>query len=116
MPADVIYKVCSSEEWDRALACGSYGGSRDDMRDGFIHLSTRAQIERTLAKFFAGRVDLFLLTIPTKGLALPLRWEKSGGGDIYPHLYAPLPVACVTDARPLAIGVDGTHDLSGVPA
>jgi uncharacterized protein (DUF952 family) len=38
---------------------------------------------------------------------LPLRWEASRGGELFPHLYADLPIAAVKGERPLALGEDG---------
>jgi uncharacterized protein (DUF952 family) len=38
-----------------------------------------------------------------------LRWEPSRGGALFPHLYAPLPVASVRWVEPLGLGADGTH-------
>ena len=36
-------------------------------------------------------------------------WEVSRGGALFPHLYAPLGVADVAWAQPLALGPDGAH-------
>ena len=36
-----------------------------------------------------------------------LVWEPSRGGDLFPHLYAPLPVAAVTAVRALSVAEDG---------
>ncbi|MFN7109724.1 MAG: DUF952 domain-containing protein [Brevundimonas sp.] len=34
-------------------------------------------------------------------------WEPSRGGDLFPHLYAPLPVAAVTAVRAFSVAEDG---------
>ena len=44
-----------------------------------------------------------------------LRWEPSRGGDLFPHLYSPLPVAAVGEARPMTVDADGTMRV-GDPA
>ena len=98
----IIYKICSSAEWSAALAAGSYTGSADDARDGFIHLSTAAQLEATAAKYFAGRADLVLLEVDATQLGAQLRLEPSRGGDLFPHLYGVLPLHAVLSSKPLA--------------
>ncbi|MDU1668597.1 MAG: DUF952 domain-containing protein, partial [Bradyrhizobium sp.] len=39
-----IYKICSASAWRKAERSGVYRGSADDLRDGFIHFSTAAQV------------------------------------------------------------------------
>ncbi len=86
----IIYKVCAASEWRAAQAAGAYTGSADDVRDGFIHFSTAAQLPGTLARFFVGKTGLVLVSVGAEGL--PLKWEPARGGDLFPHLYEPLPV------------------------
>ncbi len=76
-------------------------------RDGFIHFSTAAQLEGTLRKHFAGRSGLFLIAIDADRLGDALRWEPSRGGDLFPHLYAPLELASVLWSGPLPLDDDG---------
>jgi uncharacterized protein (DUF952 family) len=41
-----------------------------------------------------------------------LRWEPASGGSrpgLFPHLYAPLPLAAVRRAMPVPLGADGVH-------
>ena len=44
-----------------------------------------------------------------------LRWEPSRGGDLFPHVYAPLALAWVTRAESLALGPDGHRFPTWVP-
>ena len=37
-----------------------------------------------------------------------LRWEPSRGGDLFPHLYAELPISAVKSVTPIALAEDGT--------
>jgi len=90
-----IYKICDRAEWESALAQGLFEGSAVDRRDGFIHFSASHQLRETARRHFAGRPDLVLLAIESEVLGRELRWEKSRGGDLFPHLYAPLPVSRV---------------------
>ena len=102
-----IYKICEREAWRAAEAGGAFPGSGVDMRDGFIHFSTAAQVAETAAKHFAGQSGLMLVAVDSDALGPALKWERSRGNDLFPHLYAPLPLSAVHWARPLPDEVDG---------
>ncbi len=104
-----IYNLCRAGDWAAARRAGHYVGSADDQRDGFIHLSTAAQVTASAAKHRAGVPDLMLLWVRANALGAALRWEPSRGGALFPHLYGPLPVACVHRTDPLPLGPDGAH-------
>ena len=106
-----IYKVCSEADWAAALRLGRYEGSADDRRDGYIHLSTGAQLAATLAKHFSGQPDLVLLAIAVADLGDRVKWEPARGGALFPHLYGPLEAGAAQTVTRLAIGPDGCHDL-----
>ncbi len=93
---------------------GIYHGSDVDRRDGFIHFSTAAQLVETAAKHFAGLADLMLVAVDGDVLGSSLKWEPSRGGDLFPHLYAALPVEAVLWAQPLPDEVDGRRTLPGL--
>ena len=97
----LIYKVCPAEAWREAAAAGVYRGSAVDLRDGFIHFSTAAQLAETLRRHFAGQRDLVLVAVDPDDLGDRLRWEPSRGGDLFPHLYGELPVALARDVSPV---------------
>jgi uncharacterized protein (DUF952 family) len=106
-----IYKICTRSEWRAAEHDGRYGGSDLDRRDGFIHFSTAAQAGETAAKHFAGQVDLMLVAVDAGALGPSLKWERSRGGDLFPHLYGELPLAAVRWAKPLDDEVAGQRAL-----
>jgi len=109
----VIYKICRAEEWRTAQAAGRYGGAEVDRRDGYIHFSTAAQVAETAARHFAGAGDLVLIAVNAavleNGDAGTLKWEAARGGDLFPHLYGPLPLSAVRWAKLLQLGADGRH-------
>lgn len=105
----LIFKIVDAAEWRAAEGAGVFAGSAVDERDGFIHLSTEAQVRETAARHFAGRVDLFLVAFDDTGLGPALRWEKSRGGALFPHLYGALDPRQARWARPLPLGGDGQH-------
>ena len=107
--SDLAYKLVDRAEWEAAVAVGSYSGSGVDRTDGYIHMSTRGQLLETARKHYAARHDLVLVTVDLTGLGEALRWEPSRGGDLFPHLYADLPVTAALSSRGLSV------DAAGVP-
>ena len=81
------------------------------MRDGFIHFSTAPQLAGTAEKYFAGQSDLLIVAVAADALGSALKWERSRGGELFPHLYAALPVEAVRWTQPLADEVDGRRVL-----
>jgi uncharacterized protein (DUF952 family) len=110
-PAPVIYKLLGADEWREAREVGEFRGSAVDLADGYIHFSTGEQVVETAARHFAGQRGLVMLAVDTDRLGDDLRWEASRGGALFPHLYAPLPLAAVVgevelpDDRPVADAV-----------
>ena len=84
-------------------------GAPVDLRDGFIHLSTADQVRETAAKHFAGAADLMLIAVDAAAVERALKWEVSRDGDLFPHLYGPLPVSAVLWVRSLPLGSDRRH-------
>jgi len=58
-----VYRISPEDEWAAAQAAGALQGGQLDSTSGYIHLSTAAQVMGTLATFFAGRSDLYLLKV-----------------------------------------------------
>jgi uncharacterized protein (DUF952 family) len=106
-----IYKIMRETDFDAAMREGFFRGSPDDLRDGFIHLSTADQVPGTLAAHFAGQDDLVLLALDGERLGLGLKWEASRGGALFPHLYAPLDLAALLWVEPLSLDAEGCHVL-----
>jgi uncharacterized protein (DUF952 family) len=107
-----IYKICPATAWREAERQGVYRGSADDIRDGFIHFSTAAQVAGTAAKHFAGQADLVLVAVPAAALGDALRWEPSRGGQLFPHLYGELAPGAAITVRALALRADGSHVIT----
>ena len=107
--ATTIYKICSSGAWRDAAQAGRFRGAGVDARDGFIHFSTAAQLAETAAKHFAGATDQVLVAVDVAALGAALKWEPSRGGDLFPHLYAPLSLGAVKWVVQLSLGPDRRH-------
>ncbi len=101
-----VYRIVGAAEWARAQASGSYTGGDADRRDGFLHLSAAGQVRETARVWLPGRDDLLLLAIDAERLGGALRWERSRGGELFPHLYGVLPLAAVVSVEPLTAEAD----------
>jgi uncharacterized protein (DUF952 family) len=105
----LVFKLVDRASWQAAAASGVFGGSPIDARDGFIHFSTAAQVRETAARHFAGRADLLIVAVAAGALGAALRWEPSRGGDLFPHLYGPLPLDAVRWVADLPLDAAGRH-------
>lgn len=104
---EVAYKLVDQAEWDTALTAGAYAGSAVDQADGYIHMSTAAQLAETARRHYAGRTGLVLVEVALKPLGEALKWEASRGGDLFPHLFAPLPATADAPRRRLSVDAEG---------
>ncbi len=108
---NTIYKICPEVLWRRSEETNFFTGSPIDIQDGYLHFSTEHQVRETAARHFAGQADLLLIAIDADALGEALRYEASRGGDLFPHLYAPLSLSAVLWVKPLPLGADATHVL-----
>ena len=107
--SNLIYHICRHDEWDAAQVIGSYGGSSQDLEDGFIHFSTAAQVRTSAAKHRSGQTGLVLLTVDLDVLGDAVKWEPSRGGQLFPHLYGSLKVSWVVRAESIELSHEGDH-------
>ena len=88
---DTIYRLASLAEWRAAETSGVVPLRDIDMRDGYVHLSTRAQVIETANLHFADAQDLLALEIPLEAVAGEVRFELAPKrGEAFPHLYGAL--------------------------
>ena len=107
-----IYKICPASAWREAERQGVYRGSADDVRDGFIHFSTKSQVAETARKHFAGQTGLVLIAVEADALGAALRWERSRNDELFPHLYGELDLSAVIGIYyNMRMRSDGTHDI-----
>jgi uncharacterized protein (DUF952 family) len=106
-----IYKISPASAWREAERQGVYKGSADDLRDGYIHFSTAAQVAETARKHYFGQTGLFLIAVDADALGDELRWERSRNDELFPHLYGELDLGAVTAILDMRAQSDGTHDI-----
>lgn len=106
---NIVYKIVPTSLWQDARKTGVFQGAPVDLKDGFIHFSTAEQARETARLHFANLEGLLLVAVDVDALGEALRFEPSRGGQLFPHLYANLPLDAVLWERPLPLGLDGEH-------
>jgi len=95
IPAEQWIEVDGSDEYEPASLAS----------EGFVHLSTAAQVAGTAAMFFDDEPDVILLEVTVRDDDPRLKWEESigpSGVEKFPHFYGPLPTEFITSATPWA--------------
>jgi uncharacterized protein (DUF952 family) len=115
----IAYKVMTATDVAE-FETGIFNGAPIDLADGFIHLSTAAQLTQTVQRHFAGQSNLTVAAVDLAGLGDAVRWEPSRGDQLFPHLYGPLRPAAVIGRCVLSFAADGSVvmpvvDLTGAP-
>lgn len=88
---EFVYRLATTAEWFAARETGVMPTREIDKRDGYIHLSTRAQVLETARLHFAGVTDLLALEIPVSAIDTWLKFELAPKrGEEFPHLYGVL--------------------------
>ena len=113
MTVSLIYKIVGADAWGAASAAGRFEGAPVDLKDGYIHFSTAAQVRETAAKHFGGAEGLVLAAFDPAALGAKLIWEPSRGGALFPHLYEALDPKRALWVKPLPLGADGAHVFPG---
>ena len=89
------FKVLTAQQWTDFERERVFRGAPVDIADGYIHLSTAEQLEATIEKYFEGQSGLMIAEVDLLLLGDAVRWEPARGGDLFPHIYAELPIHAV---------------------
>lgn len=97
---DPIFHLAMPDAWVQAFVSGEYLVSTRDLsldEVGFIHCSTRDQIESTANMFFGDVDQLVVLTIDPLLLPSRIVFEAPAADSslLFPHIYGPLPISAV---------------------
>lgn len=98
-----LFHAAMPDDWAAAFQTGAYTMSTRGMtldEVGFIHLSTREQVEATANRFYSDVDQLVLLTVDPLKVPSKIVFERpSPDVDVlFPHIYGPLPIAAVVAA------------------
>ena len=107
-PADAIrvpkdqplFHLALASDWHQARKKGCYRVSTRGLmleQVGFIHCSWRDQVEPTYSRFYADADEVLLLEIDPALVNAPLRADAIPTGELFPHLYGPLPLHAVRE-------------------
>jgi len=92
-----LFHITTRVAWNRSQAAREYRAPSLDT-EGFIHLSTEEQWRHTLHRLFRGVADLVILRIDPQLVDAEIRFEPADG-EVFPHLYGPLPTDAVINLR-----------------
>lgn len=95
---DDLLHITTPDDWAAAQRAGAVAATM--ATEGFVHCSTRAQLPGTLGRHFVGTGPLLGLVLDPASVG-DLRWEESFGGQLFPHVYNPLPLDAVVAVEPL---------------
>lgn len=105
----MLFHIASATDWARRN--DTYTPSSLD-GDGFIHCSTRTQVEAVAKRLFCGKHDLLLLTIDPSLVQAQIRYENlEGGHEQFPHIYGPLNIDAVVTVQALRVSEGGALRL-----
>lgn len=112
----MLYHLAFAADWDAAVTVGSYRISGRGMTlesEGFLHFSYAAQLPGVAQRFWRSpEAPVVLLTVDPDLVGLPVVAENtSGGAELFPHVYGPLPVAAVVSAVPVGVSASGELEL-----
>jgi len=99
MTAATAFKVLTQQQWVDFERERVFRGAPVDIADGYIHLSTAEQLEGTIAKYFADQTCLMIAEVDLVQLGDKVRWEEARGGELFPHIYAELPIHAVVSLQ-----------------
>lgn len=106
MSAARIYHLALARDWAEAQVAGEYAVStlgRALAEEGFIHASREDQWRGVRERFYSDVTEpLVLLVIDPDRLHAEVREEEVPGSDeTFPHLYGPINLDAVVEARTL---------------
>ena len=113
----MIYHITTVSAWCDAFQQGEYIAPSLAV-EGFIHLSTAAQVMRVANAFYRTVPDLVILCVDETRLTSRLVWEapvhptpefadKSINKELFPHSYGAINLAAIVNTVPFAMNEDG---------
>jgi uncharacterized protein (DUF952 family) len=110
MTSSTILHLTTKHRWQAAVEKGVYEQSTLDQtfaEVGYIHASFPAQLAETAKLHYSSvKEELVLLEMSIDTLTnagLEVKVEESRGGQLFPHIYAPIPVELVENVSPYQV-------------
>lgn len=96
-----VFHIVSLEDWASAVVAGRHR-PESLATEGFIHFSYAEQVAATANRHYREVDGLQVLEVDPQRLDGELRDEPGPAtGELFPHLYEPLPVEAVIAIHPL---------------
>lgn len=97
-----IFHIIAATDWEAASEPYEHASLA---AEGFIHFSTSEQVVATTGRYYEGLTGLTLIEIDEAELPQPLQWDPAPptspvAGQLFPHLYCPLPRDAVIAVHP----------------
>jgi uncharacterized protein (DUF952 family) len=110
----LVYHCALSTDWENAQRSGTYTISsrgRTLHQEGFIHASYAEQVSGVLQRYYADETEpLLLLSVDPDRVGCAVVAENlTGGQELFPHIYGPIPLDAVVAITPLVRKDDGWY-------
>ena len=97
--SDRYLHLVTAGEWEASVAAGVHEPA-SLATQGFIHLSTPAQVAATVARHYPDVADLLVVEVDPERVRAEVVFEEGEPGEWFPHLFGPLELDAVVDVRP----------------
>ena len=103
-----LFHIVTARAWRDAVDAGVSYRAPSLAAEGFIHCSAAGQVAGVANMFYQGLPDLLVLAIDTGRVRPEIRLEQvAGSAEPFPHIYGPLNLDAVVEARRFEPGPDG---------
>jgi|SRR5688500_11669535 uncharacterized protein (DUF952 family) len=94
----LIYHIADTNQWEQAQVSRYY--THPSLHsEGYIHCSTKQQLEDTANFYFADADQILVLFIDTSKLEAELLYENASRGGEYPHIYGPINITSIVRSK-----------------
>ena len=94
----LIYHIADSNQWEQAQVSQFYT-HQSLHSEGFIHCSTKEQLEDTANHYFGENDQVLVLFIDPSKLESEVVYETATRGGDYPHIYGPINISAIVRSK-----------------
>ena len=109
--SEPVYKLLLAQEWEGLETSRVFLGTPLDIKDGYVHLSTAAQVVETARRHFKNKGPLVLAEFSSSDFGASLKYEAARDGSLFPHQFGDLKHAQVKRYWALKERGDGTYEF-----
>lgn len=114
-----VVKLVDPALWPEICHTNSVAYSALDEADGYMHLSTQAQMIETANRYYTAHQRVLGLKIETSAIKTHLKWEPAAkrNNELFPHLYGQCAKDTIAELLILAQDKTGTFSVvANLPA